>query len=220
MKIAVKNLDNEKVREIDLPDEIFAYPYKQHLIHLAVQARSWPACARARTRPRPAARSRARARSCGGRRAPVGRASAASAARSGARAAPSTVRCRATTPSTCRAARRRTRSSRRCRASSHEQQIVVVENLELDEPQDRGAAQAALGGLGDRGQGPAGRSPRQPEPRRSRRATTRAQDGRRARGQRLRRGRPARTWWSAKRRSAAWWRCWRNEDPGRSSAAR
>jgi large subunit ribosomal protein L4 len=36
MKIAVKNLANETVREIDLPDEVFAYPYKQDLIHLAV----------------------------------------------------------------------------------------------------------------------------------------------------------------------------------------
>jgi large subunit ribosomal protein L4 len=38
MKIAVKNFDNQQVREIDLPEEIFGYPYKQHLIHEAVQA--------------------------------------------------------------------------------------------------------------------------------------------------------------------------------------
>jgi large subunit ribosomal protein L4 len=38
MKIAVKNLDNKQVREIDLPEEIFSYPYKEHLIHEAVQA--------------------------------------------------------------------------------------------------------------------------------------------------------------------------------------
>jgi len=36
MKIAVKNLDNKKVREIELPDEVFGYPYKEHLIHSAV----------------------------------------------------------------------------------------------------------------------------------------------------------------------------------------
>ena len=36
MKIAVKSLANETVREIDLPDEVFAYPYKEDLIHLAV----------------------------------------------------------------------------------------------------------------------------------------------------------------------------------------
>ncbi len=36
MKIAVKNLANETVREIDLPDEVFGYPYKEDLIHLAV----------------------------------------------------------------------------------------------------------------------------------------------------------------------------------------
>lgn len=38
MKIAVKNFDNQQVREIDLPEEIFGYPYKEHLIHEAVQA--------------------------------------------------------------------------------------------------------------------------------------------------------------------------------------
>jgi large subunit ribosomal protein L4 len=38
MKIAVKNFDNVQVREIELPEEIFGYPYKQHLIHEAVQA--------------------------------------------------------------------------------------------------------------------------------------------------------------------------------------
>ena len=38
MKIAVKNLDNKEVRQIDLPEEIFGYPYNQHLIHEAVTA--------------------------------------------------------------------------------------------------------------------------------------------------------------------------------------
>jgi len=38
MKIAVKNLDNKQVREIEVPDEVFAYPYKEHLIHEVVQA--------------------------------------------------------------------------------------------------------------------------------------------------------------------------------------
>ncbi len=38
MKITVKNFDNQQVREIELPEEIFGYPYKQHLIHEAVQA--------------------------------------------------------------------------------------------------------------------------------------------------------------------------------------
>jgi large subunit ribosomal protein L4 len=38
MKIAVKNFDNQQVREIEVPEEIFGYPYKQHLIHEAVQA--------------------------------------------------------------------------------------------------------------------------------------------------------------------------------------
>ena len=38
MKISVKNFDNQQVREIELPEEIFGYPYKQHLIHEAVVA--------------------------------------------------------------------------------------------------------------------------------------------------------------------------------------
>lgn len=38
MKIAVKNFDNQQVREIEVPDTVFGYPYKEHLIHEAVQA--------------------------------------------------------------------------------------------------------------------------------------------------------------------------------------
>lgn len=38
MKIAVKNLKNDRVGEVELPEEVFSYPYKEHLIHLAVQA--------------------------------------------------------------------------------------------------------------------------------------------------------------------------------------
>ena len=38
MKIEVKNWGNETVREIDLPEAVFGYPYKEHLIHEAVQA--------------------------------------------------------------------------------------------------------------------------------------------------------------------------------------
>ncbi len=38
MKIPVKNFENKTVRELDLPDEVFAYPYKEHLIHTVVQA--------------------------------------------------------------------------------------------------------------------------------------------------------------------------------------
>ncbi len=38
MKIAVRNFDNQQVRELELPEDIFGYPYKQHLIHTAVQA--------------------------------------------------------------------------------------------------------------------------------------------------------------------------------------
>ena len=36
MKVPVKNLENRSVGEMELPEAIFAYPYKEHLIHLAV----------------------------------------------------------------------------------------------------------------------------------------------------------------------------------------
>lgn len=38
MKLAVRNLQNEQVKEIEVPDAIFAYPWKEHLVHTAVQA--------------------------------------------------------------------------------------------------------------------------------------------------------------------------------------
>ncbi len=38
MKIAVRNLNNRKVKEIDLPEAVFGCPYREHLIHAAVKA--------------------------------------------------------------------------------------------------------------------------------------------------------------------------------------
>jgi large subunit ribosomal protein L4 len=38
MKIAVKTFDNRQLREIELPETIFGYPYNEHLIHEAVRA--------------------------------------------------------------------------------------------------------------------------------------------------------------------------------------
>ena len=38
MKIAVKSLKNRKLKELDLPEEVFGYPYREHLIHTVVQA--------------------------------------------------------------------------------------------------------------------------------------------------------------------------------------
>jgi len=38
MKIAVKNFANQTVREIELPDAVASYPYREHLIHSVVQA--------------------------------------------------------------------------------------------------------------------------------------------------------------------------------------
>ena len=36
MKVAVKNLQNKKVRDLEVPEAIFDYPYKEHLVHTAV----------------------------------------------------------------------------------------------------------------------------------------------------------------------------------------
>jgi large subunit ribosomal protein L4 len=38
MKIAIKNFDNRQLREIELPETVFGYPYNEHLVHQAVQA--------------------------------------------------------------------------------------------------------------------------------------------------------------------------------------
>ncbi|HSL82241.1 MAG TPA: 50S ribosomal protein L4 [Thermoanaerobaculia bacterium] len=38
MKVTVKNLSNKPLRDLDVPDEVFAYPYNEHLIHLVVEA--------------------------------------------------------------------------------------------------------------------------------------------------------------------------------------
>ena len=35
--IDIKNWDNKKVGSVDLPEEIFGYPYKEHLVHEAVR---------------------------------------------------------------------------------------------------------------------------------------------------------------------------------------
>lgn len=35
--IDIKNWDNKKVGSVELPDDIFAYPYKEHLVHEAVR---------------------------------------------------------------------------------------------------------------------------------------------------------------------------------------
>jgi large subunit ribosomal protein L4 len=38
MKLTVKSLSNKKVRDIEVPDSVFAYPFKEHLVHTAVQS--------------------------------------------------------------------------------------------------------------------------------------------------------------------------------------
>jgi large subunit ribosomal protein L4 len=38
MKIPVKNLDNEVVKELEVPEQVFGYPFKEHLVHAAVKA--------------------------------------------------------------------------------------------------------------------------------------------------------------------------------------
>ena len=60
MIVQVRNLDNQSVRELDLPDAVFGYPYKEHLIHLAVEA--WRAAQRSGTHK---AKTRAEVRGSG-----------------------------------------------------------------------------------------------------------------------------------------------------------
>lgn len=38
MKIEVKNFSNQPVRELEVPESVFGYPYNEHLIHLVVEA--------------------------------------------------------------------------------------------------------------------------------------------------------------------------------------
>ncbi|MCL4838533.1 MAG: 50S ribosomal protein L4 [Thermoanaerobaculia bacterium] len=38
MKIPIRNLSNQAVGEFDLPEAVFGYEYKEHLIHLAVKS--------------------------------------------------------------------------------------------------------------------------------------------------------------------------------------
>jgi large subunit ribosomal protein L4 len=38
MKIEVKNFQNQPVRELEVPESVFGYPYNEHLIHLVVEA--------------------------------------------------------------------------------------------------------------------------------------------------------------------------------------
>ncbi len=38
MKLTVKSLDNKKVKDVEVPDEVFDYPFKEHLVHTAVQS--------------------------------------------------------------------------------------------------------------------------------------------------------------------------------------
>jgi large subunit ribosomal protein L4 len=37
-KIVVRNQQNQPLREIELPDDVFRYPFKEHLVHTVVQA--------------------------------------------------------------------------------------------------------------------------------------------------------------------------------------
>ena len=38
MKTQVRNLDGKVVKELDLPEAVFGFPFKEHLVHTAVTA--------------------------------------------------------------------------------------------------------------------------------------------------------------------------------------
>ena len=78
--IDIKDWNNKKVGSVDLPEAIFAYPYKEHLIHEAVRNYRPAAPGNASRRTAPSERSgkkpfrrRARAARQGGNRPPIHR---------------------------------------------------------------------------------------------------------------------------------------------------
>ena len=215
MKIAVKNLANKTVREIELPDEVFGYPYKEHLIHIAVQVdpgrRSARGTHKTKTRSEVSGSGKKLWRQKGTGRARIGsirsplwrhggtvhgpqpRDYAKDLSRGEKKNALKSALSR-------KLARGAARGAREPRAA---------------EPQDRATLRERLAGSGHRRQGAAGRPPRQPRTSSWRRATTR-------------RSRPSTrsaststtwstgpTWWSASGARAAGGGARRDENPGR-----
>lgn len=75
MKIEVRNLDNEPLRELELSERVFGYPFNQHLIHLAaeaVRAASWQGTRKTKSRGEVAGSGRKPWRQKGTGRARVG----------------------------------------------------------------------------------------------------------------------------------------------------
>ena len=77
MKLAVTNLDNESVGEIELADAVFGLPVRKDILRARGQLAARQAPRRAPTRPRASATSAARPRSRTSRRAPAAPARAA-----------------------------------------------------------------------------------------------------------------------------------------------
>ena len=88
MKLEVRNWENSVVGEIDLPDEVFTYPTRPHLVYEVVQGLPGRAAPGHPLPPRTAHRSPAAARSPGSRRALVAPASVRRARPCGDTAAP------------------------------------------------------------------------------------------------------------------------------------
>ncbi len=151
MKIAVKNLDNKQVREIELPEAVFGYPYKEHLIHEAVQA--YLAGLRAgthktKTRAEVSGSGKKLWKQKGTGRARIGRHPQPAVAQGRHRARPGPAQLRQG-PVGAREEERPQVGA--VAASSAEQSIVVVESLELDSHKTKELAGSVWAGWGSTG---------------------------------------------------------------------
>lgn len=146
MKVRVIDLDNQPVRELELSDAVFGYPYKEHLIHLAVEA--WRAAQRRGTHK---AKTRGEVRGSGRkpwRQKGTGRARVGSIRtplwRGGGVVHGPQPRSHATKLS---AREKRNALKSALSRKLAEERLLVVDTLELDEPKTKALA-SRLAGLG------------------------------------------------------------------------
>jgi hypothetical protein len=188
MKISVRNMAGKPVKDIELPEAVFDYPYKEHLVHEAVEAVR--AAARRGTH---ATKNRAEVSGSGRklwRQKGTGRARVGDIRnpkwRKGGIVHGPVPRSyeKGLTPREKRNALKSALSRKLA-----DERIVVLDSFDLDSPKTAGVRPPARRARRRR-QGAARRPARQREPGAGRAQQPVAEDGRRAGGQRLRRRRP------------------------------
>ena len=187
MKVEVKNLSNEVVRQLELPDEVFGYPYKEHLIHVVVEATA-PACGHHPQGEEPGEVSGTNKKPF--KQKGTGRARAGEA-RSPLWRKGGTVHGPVPRSYEKRITVQEKKSALKSALSRklHDEGLVVVDSFELDGPKTKALA-ARLAGLGIVGKALLVDDSRQPQPGARRPQQPAAEGGRRPRRQRLRRRRP------------------------------